>query len=85
MSHKKTADDNPQFNFCGYPLNLLSESGFQKTSCVFSGHAPSGKVLALLLLAADGKNANRLIRSPSKGMERLPEVGAESTAFLKKS
>jgi len=41
--------------------------------------------LALLLPAADGKNANRLVRSPSKGMERLPEVRAESTAFLKKS
>jgi hypothetical protein len=30
MSHKKTADDNPQINFCGYPLILLSELGFQK-------------------------------------------------------
>jgi hypothetical protein len=85
MSHKKTADDNPQFNFCGYPLNLLSESGFQKSSCVFSRRAMSGKVLALLLPANDEKKTNRLIRSPSKGMERLPEVRAESTAFLKKS
>jgi hypothetical protein len=85
MSHKKTADDNPQFNFCGYPLNLLSESGFQKTSFVLSGRAMSGKVLALLLIDTEGKNTNRLIRSPFKGMERLPENSAESTAFLKKS
>jgi hypothetical protein len=85
MSHKKTADDNPQFNFCGYPLNLLSESGFQKSLCLFSRRAMSGKVLALLLVATDGKNTNRLIRSPLKGMESLPEVRAESTAFLKKS
>jgi hypothetical protein len=85
MSHKKTADDNPQFNFCGYPLNLLSESGFQKSTCTLSELTTSGKVLALLLMVTERKSANRLIRSPFKGMERLPENSAESTAFLKKS
>jgi hypothetical protein len=47
MSHKKTADDNPQINFCGYPLILLSESGFQKSSYAFSMAHRTGKVLAL--------------------------------------
>jgi hypothetical protein len=84
MSHKKTADDNPQINLCGYPLILLSESGFQKSSAVISAARSDREGFGLAVTVAGGKSTNRLTRSPSKGMERLPENHGESTNFLKK-
>jgi hypothetical protein len=84
MSHKKTADDNPQINLCGYPLNLLSESGFQKTLFAISALYGDKEGFGLVVTVAGVKNANRFGRSPSKGIGRLPENDGESTNFLKK-
>jgi hypothetical protein len=35
MSHKKIADDNPQINFCGYPLILIFRVKISKITLCF--------------------------------------------------
>jgi hypothetical protein len=61
MSHKKTADDNPQINFCGYPLIFTFRVRISKSLQRFFWAGDLGKVLALLLTAAAKRTPTDLV------------------------